>query len=144
MLKRPLRTVLDLLKPNTETKVRNQQGLLKSNHDIHSQFRQFEVGQQVMVRSYCDVDPSWISGKIVEKKGDVTFLVEIEDGIIWKCHVDQLLTKGQSTEFDDTWEYPSHVTFPEPQSQSDQNTGPNRSCSESETVNSDDCATNTT
>ena len=38
----------------------------------------------------------------------------------------------------------SHVTFPEPESQLDQNTGTNRSCSESETVNSDDSATNTT
>ena len=66
MLKRPLRTVLDLLKPNTETKVCNQQGLQKSNHDTHSQFRQLEVGQQVMVRSYRDIDPSWISVKIVE------------------------------------------------------------------------------
>ena len=30
-------------------------------------------------------------------------------------HMDQLLSKGQSTELDDTCEYPSHVTFPEPQ-----------------------------
>ena len=65
-----------------------------------------------MVRSYRDNDPSWISGKIVKKKGDVTFLVGIEDGIIWKHHVDKLLGKGQSTKLDDTWEYPSHVTFP--------------------------------
>ena len=97
-----------------------------------------------MVHSYHDIDPSWISGKVVEKKGDVTFLVEIEDGIIWKHHVDQLLSKDQSTELDDTWEYPRHVTFPEPQSQLDQNTGPDRSCIESETVSLDDCATNTT
>ena len=59
-----------------------------SNHDAHSQLRQFELGQQVMVRSYCDINPLWISGKIVEKRGDVTFLVEIEDEIIWKRHVD--------------------------------------------------------
>ena len=58
--------------------------------------------------------------------------------------MDQLLSKGQSIELGDTWEYPSHVTFPEPQSQLDQNTSPNWSCSESETVNSDDCSTNTT
>ena len=55
-----------------------------------------------MVHSYHDIDPLWISGKIVEKKGDVTFLIEIEDGIIWKHHVDQLLSKDQSTELDDT------------------------------------------
>ena len=97
-----------------------------------------------MVRSYRDIDPSWISGKIVEKRGDVTFLVEIEDRIIWKRHVDHLLNIGQSTELDDTWEYPSHVTFPEPQSQLVQNIGPNQLSGESGTVNSDDCATNTT
>ena len=57
MLKRPLRTVLDLLKPNTETKVRNQQDLQKSKHETHSQFMQLEVGQQVMVRSYHDINP---------------------------------------------------------------------------------------
>ena len=91
-----------------------KKGLQKSNHDTHSQFRQLEVGQQVMVHSYHDIDHSWISGKIVKKKGDVTFLVEIEDGIIWKCHVYQLLSKGQTTELDDTWEYPSRITFPEP------------------------------
>ena len=109
MLKRPLRSVLDLLKPNTETKVRNQQSLQKSNHDTHSQFRQLEVAHQVMVRSYHYIDPSWISGNIVEKKGDVTFLFEIEDRIIWKRHVDQLLSKSQSTELDDTWEYPTQI-----------------------------------
>ena len=43
-----------------------------------------------MVRSYRDDDTSWISGNIVQQKGDVTFMVELEDGIIWKRHVDQL------------------------------------------------------
>ena len=144
MLRRPLRTLLDLLKPNGGIKVLNQQGLQKSNHDTLSQFRQFEVGLQVIVRSYRDIDPSWISVKIVDKRVDVMFLVEIEDGTIWKRHVDQLLSKGQSTELDDTWKYPNHVTFPETQFQLDQNTGPNQSSSEPGTVNSDDWATNTT
>ena len=44
------------------------------------------------------LDTSWISGNIVEQKGDVTFMVELEDGIIWKRHVDQLLFKDDSTE----------------------------------------------
>ena len=143
MLKRLLRIVLGLLKPNTETKVRNQQGLQKSNHDTYSQFRQLEVGQEVMVRSYCDIDPSWISEKLWRRRVMLRFLMKLKTGAFGNI-VDQLLSKGQSTELDDTWEYPSHVTFPEPQSQLDQNTGPNRSCSESETINLDDCSTNTT
>ena len=72
MLRRPVRTVLDLLKPNTETKVHDQQGLQKSNPDMHSHVRKFNVGQKVMVCSYRDDDPSWISDKIVKQKGDVT------------------------------------------------------------------------
>ena len=92
MLRRHLRTVLDLLKPNTETKVHDQNGLQKSNHDVHSHVRKFHVGQRIMVRSYQDDNPSWISGKIVEQKSDVTFMVELEDGIIWKRHVDLKMT----------------------------------------------------
>ena len=57
MLRRPLRTVLDLLKPNTETKVHDQLSLQKRNHDVHSHVRKFNVGQRVMVRSYRDDDP---------------------------------------------------------------------------------------
>ena len=52
MLRRPLRTILDLIKPNTGTKVSQQQGQQKYNHDTHSRGRQFDVGQQVMARNY--------------------------------------------------------------------------------------------
>ena len=54
MLRRPLRTVLDLLKPNT---VHDQLSLQKRNHDVHSHVRKFNVGQRIMVRSYRDDDP---------------------------------------------------------------------------------------
>ena len=36
----------------------------------------------MIVHIYCDNDPSWINGKIVEKKGDVTFMVEVGDRVI--------------------------------------------------------------
>ena len=38
----------------------------------------------MIVHSYCDNDPSWINGngKIAEKKGDVTFMVEVGDRVI--------------------------------------------------------------
>ena len=45
MLRRPLRTILDLIKPNMGTKVNQQQGHQKYNHNTHSRGRQFDVGQ---------------------------------------------------------------------------------------------------
>ena len=65
MLKRSLRTRLDLLKPNQESNVLNQQANQKYNHDSHSRSRIFIVGQNVMVRSYRNSDPKWIPGIIL-------------------------------------------------------------------------------
>ena len=30
-------------------------------------------------------------GRVVKKQGDLTFMVEIEDGVVWKRHIDQML-----------------------------------------------------
>ena len=84
MLRRPLRTILGLIKPNTETKFTQQQGQQKYNNDTHSRGRLFDVGQQVMVHSYHDGGHIWVKGQIVKKQGDLTFMVEIEDAVVWK------------------------------------------------------------
>lgn len=85
MLQTPLRMVLDLLKPSTQTKVGYQQSLQKSYDDTHSHVRQFQVGPQVVVCSYHDNNPSsWVCGKIFEKKNDVMLVVEVVIGsIMW-------------------------------------------------------------
>ena len=49
-------------------------------------------------------------------------VMSLEDGIIWKRHVDQLLFKDDSTETVSTWEYPSSVTPSEDQSNLEQST----------------------
>ena len=69
MLRRPLRTILDLIKPNTGIKVSQQQGQQKYNHDTHSHIRQFDFGQQVMLQNYPDGDLIWVKGRVVKKQG---------------------------------------------------------------------------
>ena len=73
--------------------------------DTHSRGRQVDVGQHVMVRRYRDGGPIWVKGRVVKKQGDLTFMVEIEDGVVWKQHIDQMLhadasqCDGESSEF---------------------------------------------
>ena len=50
-LKRPLRTRLDLLRPSLRNRVLTKQAEQKRRHDAHSKFRNFEVGQTVLVRN---------------------------------------------------------------------------------------------
>ena len=105
MLKQPIRTVLDLLKPNIEKNVLNKQATQKENHDPTSRSRCFCVDQPVMVRSYCNSDPKWIPGIILKKKGNLTYLVKLQDGIVWKRHSDQL-QEFNGTQDTDNWIYP--------------------------------------
>ena len=43
-----------------------------------------------MVRNYRE-GPQWISGTIAEKRGPLTYLVEIREDILWKRHIDQII-----------------------------------------------------
>ena len=93
MLKRPIRTVLDLLKPSVSNQVINSQAMQKSYHDKKSQNRTIAVGQLVMVRNYRKIGSKWVEGTIVKKSGEKTFLVKIADGQVWKRHLDQVFVK---------------------------------------------------
>ena len=67
--------------------------------------------------------------------------MSLEDGIIWKSHVDQLLFKDHSTEAVSTWEYPSSCTPSEDQSNLQQSTSSTQSSIEPETINSESDST---
>lgn len=54
LMKRPLRTRLDLLRPSLRNQVLTKQAKQKVHHDAHSKFREFETGQSVLVRNLRD------------------------------------------------------------------------------------------
>ena len=88
-LGRSLRTQLDLMHPDVGQRVRSKQAKQKQHHDQHAHHREFQVGQRVMTRNYRS-GPDWIPGTITAIKGPVTFTVCVDNGQLWKRHVDQL------------------------------------------------------
>ena len=89
-LKRTIRTRLDLIRPDLGSNISDKQSSQKSHHDIHSRRREFFLGQRVMARNYRE-GPRWIAGTIAEKRGPLTYLVQIREDILWKRHIDQLI-----------------------------------------------------
>ena len=95
LLGRPLRTRLDLVKPNLNRKMVNQQHQqsIRAANEKGRQCRQFEVGDRVMSRDYRG-DLKWRWGLVVRKTGPLMYEVEVAPGIIWRRHIDQLQPTG--------------------------------------------------
>ena len=43
-----------------------------------------------MVKNFSSFGPNWIPGTIAQKRGPLTYLVEVSDGRFWKRHVDHI------------------------------------------------------
>ena len=70
LMGRTLRSRLDLLLPNVQTRVVSKQIQQKANHDLHSKTR----GDTVYTRNYSD-GSKWIPGVITEITGPVSYKV---------------------------------------------------------------------
>ena len=92
MIKRPLRTRLDLVKPNLNKKMVNKQmeQSIQSAIAKKSQQRQFIVGDQVLARDYRG-NLKWRSGFVVQQTGPLMYKVQVAPNLIWLRHIDQLL-----------------------------------------------------
>ena len=88
-LKRELRTRLDLLRPDNATKVGEKQAAQKLGHDSHAKQREYKIGDNVMARNYGS-GPKWESAIVVERKGPLSYTVQLNSGVIWRRHIDQL------------------------------------------------------
>ena len=88
-LHRSLRTRLDLLRPELGVAVSQKQAEQKKYHDLHSRNRNFFIGERVLVRNMRN-DPHWLLGTIVERRGPLSYLVQVANGVVWKRHVDHL------------------------------------------------------
>ena len=85
-LGRNLRTCLDLIRPDVQNKVNNKQS--KQTFESNTQTRNFEIGQDIIVRNYREGD-KWVHGTVREKLGPLLYEVETRDRGRWKRHVDQ-------------------------------------------------------
>ena len=92
-MRRPLCTRLDLMKPSVQTRVQCEQ---KRYHDSHSTFRQFDVGQSVLVRNFRE-GTKWIFGTVIEQTGPVSYRIQVQDQV-WHRHTDQILDRSSPSQ----------------------------------------------
>ena len=94
-MQRSLRTRFDLLRPEFEDTVCQKQAEQKKDHNLHTRKREFFIGQRVLVRNLRD-GPRWLQRTVIERKGPLSYLVQMTSGTVWKRHVDHMLESVDS------------------------------------------------
>lgn len=95
---RNLRSRLDLIKPDIRKHVvgkQENQAKAKS-HGTAGKLRELYVGQEVNARNYSGKE-KWIRGIVKARTGPVSYRVEIAPNVIWRRHIDQLLSSSTNT-----------------------------------------------
>ena len=93
LMNRKIRTRLDLLYPDVESRVAKNVSRKKAMHDVYAKAREFLVGQRVRVRNLRD-GPKWVPGVVVGRQGPLSYVVQTTGGEVWKRHVDQIEEVG--------------------------------------------------
>ena len=89
-LGRELRTRLSLLRPNVGEKVMDSQAKQKAAHDVHARMlRESYPGDRILVRDLRKED-TWWPGSAAERSGPRSYVVVLNDGRVWKRHVDHV------------------------------------------------------
>ncbi|XP_058879215.1 uncharacterized protein K02A2.6-like [Acipenser ruthenus] len=91
LLKRPLRTNFDLLRPPKEKEVvRRQQEIQVKRRQQRAKDRTFNPEEHVLARNYLH-GPKWVPATVIAQTGPVSYTVKTADNLIWRRHTDQLL-----------------------------------------------------
>ncbi|XP_066511013.1 uncharacterized protein K02A2.6 [Hoplias malabaricus] len=91
LMKRQLRTRLDLLRPTpTKTHVHNKQQSQVIQRSKCFKDRHFSEGDHVLARNYCTKE-KWVPAVVLQRSGPVSYKVGTQDNQVWRRHVEQLL-----------------------------------------------------
>ena len=90
MFGRTLRSKLDLIRPNVKSVMADNQ-LKQHKYYGGSKVRELHVGQSVLAKDYRGRSEGWIEGIVIAQLSPVTYTIEIESGVRWKRHLDQLI-----------------------------------------------------
>ena len=101
LLKRQPKSVLDLLRPDTEQRVRRNQERQKVNHDQGSRLRTFRVGDPVLARNFGKDPAKWFRGHVSQCRGPLSYEITLEDGRQIRRHVDYLQPGASNDNMDD-------------------------------------------
>lgn len=89
LMRRPLRTHLDLMRPNISARVESKQLSQSVHHDSKSRERSFLPQDKVYVRTAGSSSP-WIPGTTTVKNGSVHYEVRLEDERLVRRHIDHI------------------------------------------------------
>ena len=102
LMKRRLRSRLDLMHPEVSKKVESKQDKQKTAHDTKQPVRKFAVEDSVLVKNMPSCNPKWVPGVIVKVTGPLSYDIRLTDGKIVRKHVDHVIRRDspQSTPVD--------------------------------------------
>ena len=92
LLKRKVRTKLDLLLPSTSATVNKSLENQKFHHDHKAREREFGVGNTVYVQNF-GKGPELLAGIITERRGPVSYNITLPDGRCLRRHVDHIRSR---------------------------------------------------
>ncbi|XP_072023179.1 uncharacterized protein [Amphiura filiformis] len=90
LMKRTIRSRLDLVRPDLQKRVQEKQFGQAHNHDMHAKEREFQIQDAVFAHNYAARGPKWLPGHVIAQTGPVSYKVKLTDGRVWKRHVDQI------------------------------------------------------
>ena len=77
------------MRPDYGVNAYSGQASQKEYHDSCSKDTHFSIGQKVMTRNFLQGTP-WLPGVVKECCGPLTYMVEVESGVLWRRHVDHI------------------------------------------------------
>ncbi len=88
LLGRPLRSRLDLLRPDVSRRFQGRQEKQKEAHNTHSADRELATGDLVYAGNF-GRGPYWLPGRIMKQTGPISFQVQMEEEqVMWHRHQD--------------------------------------------------------
>ncbi|KAL0198627.1 hypothetical protein M9458_007167 [Cirrhinus mrigala] len=95
LLKRQLRSRLDLLRPTGTKQIVLSQQQKQVERRCKAKFRSFNRGDSVLARNN-GKGAKWVPATILAQTGPVSYIVETKGNQTWRRHVDQLLSSAIS------------------------------------------------
>ena len=112
LMGRRLRTHLDLLYPTVKERVQRRQRHQKENRERHPRTVSFHPGDRVMGRNFA-AGPRWLPGTVLECEGNTAVQIKMDDGRIWRRHLDHVILSEVPEETGEQTQPDSAVLPPE-------------------------------
>lgn len=101
---RDVRSRLDMMIPTNSPE----------SHNTNLNPRSLLVGTRVSVREYLHRDVKWRFGNVMNKVGDLHYDVKLDDGRIWRRHIDQIREIGMNTPIESEADLETYIPNSEP------------------------------